>query len=818
MTIQYKDSKRIILNEADRTLRQGYGGGNGASNNNGGGGGGSSAVGVINGGAGTSNDISGSSLFYAGGGGGGNGQGSSTFGVGGSSIGGNGGQNAVGANATANRGSGGGGGGNDATNVYNGGSGSDGVIILRFTTSGNTYSQAGGVVTTSGSDTIITWTATSGTRTFTPTSAFNVRYLVVAGGGGGGADQAGAGGAGGYLAGTSHAVTAQAYTIVVGAGGAGGTSNNGTSGANSSFDTFTSIGGGYGASGSRDAGDGGSGGGMSDNSLSTAGAGTSSDITPTDVQDNSIMIEKDTGKRYWFDAELAPTFEDDFTSYATQGAADAVWVEDGTGKVAVNITDNDIDFNLKTETTAHGINYDFGVGNVSDTEWIIRYKMNLTTVNTTTMYTYWGLSSVSGSGTSTTRDFIGFNTTGTTFLGHDRDGADDTGGGDNSQSYTLVTGTDYYVTIKRTSATAYAYTLQTGSFSGTTVVNGTGTCASTIVGLRYFNCRNLNNQTTAGNLIGTIDDFEFYNGVTSVTPATWTYPPEGIDSSGQIAQLSGSNAANSYTAASEFYTISTDTWASAFNVSGGARARAGSAGSTEHAYLMGGQDGGGYFGTIDKVAWADKTNTTISRSTRAWGGAVQNAVSVCVGQSYYDGGYQTGINEYTYGTMAETSQGNTSSSHAFGGSFGNSTYGFVINGQNTGIERYTYSDKSKTASGFTASPTTTNSGGHTGNSTTGISINNTAGSGNARYDSYNISADTWTTNSATSSTPYEAGRASGSSTWNLWSTQTNTSSARQCEKYNYSSGALSSFTSVATNLDGGDQDAGASSINTGVNS
>jgi len=213
-----------------------------------------------------------------------------------------------------------------------------------------------------------------------------------------------------------------------------------------------------------------------------------------------------------------PTFEDDFTSYATQGAADAVWVEDGTGKVAVNITDNDIDFNLKTETTAHGINYDFGVGNVSDTEWIIRYKMNLTTVNTTTMYTYWGLSSVSGSGTSTTRDFIGFNTTGTTFYGHDRDGADDTGGGDNSQSYTLLTGTDYYVTIKRTSATAYAYTLQTGSFSGTTVVNGTGTCASTIVGLRYFNCRNLNNQTTAGNLIGTIDDFEFYNGVT--TPPT----------------------------------------------------------------------------------------------------------------------------------------------------------------------------------------------------------------------------------------------------------------------------------------------------------
>tara|TARA_R110000787_G_scaffold285814_1_gene402405 strand:+ start:7 stop:1326 length:1320 start_codon:yes stop_codon:yes gene_type:complete len=246
---------------------------------------------------------------------------------------------------------------------------------------------------------------------------------------------------------------------------------------------------------------------------------TTTDLTPTNVQTGSRFEETDTRKMYHYTDPI--TFEDDFTSYATQGAADAVWVEDETGKVAVNITDNDIDFNLKTETTAHGINYDFGVGNVSDTEWIIRYKMNLTTVNTTVMYTYWGLSSVSGSGTSTTRDFIGFNTTGTSFYGHDRDGADDTGGGDNSQSYTLLTGTDYYVTIKRTSATAYAYTLQTGSFSGTTVVNGTGTCASTIVGLRYFNCRNLNNQTTAGNLIGTIDDFEFYNGVTS-TDNTWS--------------------------------------------------------------------------------------------------------------------------------------------------------------------------------------------------------------------------------------------------------------------------------------------------------
>ena len=504
------------------------------------------------------------------------------------------------------------------------------------------------------------------------------------------------------------------------------------------------------------------------------------DEKPISVQNNSIMVEKDTGKRYWFDAE-------------SESSGNITWST--TGKVGYNISGTTI-----SRTGSAG----WGTSKIQSTD-------TFTVGNGKFMIEFSGIGNDQGS------TMLGFNK-GTLgyYIGSPQNQADysiylaggslvevyESGSKEYDSGGTRTNGSDRYrIEIDNDGLVKYYY--QSGG-TGSWVKKHETTGASGT----YF----IQANSYSASSVATV------HSKTITNPAAWTYPPEGIDSSGQIAQLSGSNAANSYTAASEFYTISTDTWDSAFNVSGGARARAGSAGSTEHAYLMGGQDGSGYFGTIDKVAWADKTNTTISRSTRAWGGAVQNAVSVCVGQSYYYGSYQTGINEYTYGTMAETSQGNTSSSHAFGGSFGNSTYGFVINGQNTGIERYTYSDKSKTASGFTASPTTTNAGGHTGNSTTGISINNTAGSGNARYDAYNISADTWTTGSATSSTPYEAGRASGSSTWNLWSTQTNTSSARQCEKYNYSSGALSSFTSVATNLDGGDQDAGASSINTGVNS
>ena len=119
--------------------------------------------------------------------------------------------------------SGGGGGGSRPDNLL-GVSGGSGIVILEFLTSGNGYNTpTGGTATTSGDYTIIKYTSTSGTKTFTPTSSFSVDYLVVAGGGGGGSRIGGGGGAGGYRTGTKS-VSAQAYTIVVGAGGAGGAS------------------------------------------------------------------------------------------------------------------------------------------------------------------------------------------------------------------------------------------------------------------------------------------------------------------------------------------------------------------------------------------------------------------------------------------------------------------------------------------------------------------------------------------------------------------------------------------------------------------
>lgn len=95
------------------------------------------------------------------------------------------------------------------------------------------------------------------TSTGTPAGSNTVEYLVVAGGAGGGdGSGSGGGGAGGYRQNYPSPVTgglsvsAQSYSITVGAGGAFSCSPTarGSSGANSAFSTITSAGGGGGGS------------------------------------------------------------------------------------------------------------------------------------------------------------------------------------------------------------------------------------------------------------------------------------------------------------------------------------------------------------------------------------------------------------------------------------------------------------------------------------------------------------------------------------------------------------------------------------------
>ena len=132
-----------------------------------------------------------------------------------------------------------------------------------------------------------------------------VEYLVVASGGGGGGSLGGAGGASGGGAGGFRTnfpspvtgglpVSAQEYTITVGAAGspgaaAGFTSGNAGNGNTSTFSTITSAGGGGGRGGpcgSQDGAPGGSGGGASGgNTLRCGGSGNTPSVSPPQGND-----------------------------------------------------------------------------------------------------------------------------------------------------------------------------------------------------------------------------------------------------------------------------------------------------------------------------------------------------------------------------------------------------------------------------------------------------------------------------------------------------------------------------------------------------
>jgi hypothetical protein len=181
-----------------------------------------------------------------------------------------------------------------------------GTCPVRYDQAGNTnYNAAprvtentavptcsGGTVTSSGGDTIHTFTSSGTLQCFAAVSA---DVLIVAGGGGGGGGRAGiayggGGGGGGLLQGTLS-LTARSYTVTVGAGGAGVLpAIRGISGGNSVFSgttTYTANGGGGGGADNssgvnengQNGGSGGGGGGQYSGTRGSANQGSTSPLT-----------------------------------------------------------------------------------------------------------------------------------------------------------------------------------------------------------------------------------------------------------------------------------------------------------------------------------------------------------------------------------------------------------------------------------------------------------------------------------------------------------------------------------------------------------
>ena len=232
------------------------------------------------------------------------------------------------------------------------------------------------------------------------------------------------------------------------------------------------------------------------------------------VPNGTIFTETDTAKTYWHrGAGGFPTFLDNFKG------SDA-WSDADSAKIGVNTTTDVLDITFVADSTNDSCSYD--LTSTSDTAWVLRFKVNYSSFAGTAIRHWYGLSSHdSASSHSTAQDFIGLMCIGTGVTNNQ--GCQDTDGAtlptgtwdDSTATLTLAITTDYYVQIKRTSATAYNVSIFSDPNYSVSLASWSGTCASTTQTLRYIVFRNENDVRTSS-VVGTIDNIRFYNGVTSI--------------------------------------------------------------------------------------------------------------------------------------------------------------------------------------------------------------------------------------------------------------------------------------------------------------
>ena len=256
------------------------------------------------------------------------------------------------------------------------------------------------------------------------------------------------------------------------------------------------------------------------------------DIKPTNVQDNSIFVEKDTAKRFWFSEALAPTYggndiTTDITWTQTIGSStsDTFYILKDTGN---DLMDIKAAGNCGTFANP-SIGYATLGSTLSSSSWIVRFKL---VFNTVTAESTGGKSFLTTFGVVDTATdwqdsengfifrFIADSGSAQTQFGSVTSGTVST----TSMSWTPATNNTIYVQIAYSSGTATA-----NFYSDPEFLTGVGTAnvtrSGTFSGIRYPQIAFL--QDTGGNGVMEIDmkDLKIYNEATSITDATWTMNP-----------------------------------------------------------------------------------------------------------------------------------------------------------------------------------------------------------------------------------------------------------------------------------------------------
>ena len=244
----------------------------------------------------------------------------------------------------------------------------------------------------------------------------------------------------------------------------------------------------------------------------TTFSGTS-DNTPADLR---AVVERPAASTW----TMQPTFQDDFSSYADVNTGNTVWSSENTSYTYVDITNDRLHVNQPYSTGIHAyVARDMGANVVDSDKWIAQWKMILTTSGTSTLF---------GIGFSDTDETVSSNTVGDHIsFKVSRQGTDGLYlessnsvfyGGNNavSNSFYPTLNTDYWYELIRDGSTA---TLNVYSDSTYSTLEGTTTSTITTTGdLRYFKIGNTDWDVTTsiGDASLTLDDWKFYNGVTSI--------------------------------------------------------------------------------------------------------------------------------------------------------------------------------------------------------------------------------------------------------------------------------------------------------------
>ena len=225
----------------------------------------------------------------------------------------------------------------------------------------------------------------------------------------------------------------------------------------------------------------------------------------------------DTASTIW--GTNANQATEDFTTYTDQTDANASWISTNTTYVKGGYTTKKMDMSFRGSNSGL-ISYDLGVGNVSDTNWILRFTLNYTTYTSgDALGQHWvGLSSLDSSSAYTVnQDSVS--------IWLNRAGQMKSCSSDNNEMQTntgadgtdLVISTLYYVDLIRDGTTA-TYNIYDDSERTSLFSTSTHTIAGTVSGLRYFVVKPEGAGTPGtGNAVGTIDDIVFYNGISSIT-------------------------------------------------------------------------------------------------------------------------------------------------------------------------------------------------------------------------------------------------------------------------------------------------------------